>query len=34
MRERASLLGGSLEVGASDGVFSVRARLPCGGNGA
>jgi len=31
MRERASLLGGSLEAGASDGLFRVRARLPCGG---
>jgi signal transduction histidine kinase len=31
MRERASLLGGSLEVGASDGLFRVRARLPYGG---
>jgi signal transduction histidine kinase len=33
MRERASLLGGSLEAGASDGVFRVRARLPYGGDG-
>jgi signal transduction histidine kinase len=31
MRERASLLGGSLEAGGSDGVFRVRARLPYGG---
>jgi signal transduction histidine kinase len=31
MRERASLLGGSLEACASDGVFRVRARLPYGG---
>src|SRR6266511_4237337 len=31
MRERASLLGGSLEAGASDGLFRVRARLPYGG---
>jgi signal transduction histidine kinase len=31
MRERASLLGGSLDVGASNGVFRVRARLPYGG---
>jgi signal transduction histidine kinase len=31
MRERASLLGGSLEAGGSDGVFQVRARLPYGG---
>jgi signal transduction histidine kinase len=28
MRERAALLGGSLEAGASDGRFRVRARLP------
>jgi signal transduction histidine kinase len=34
MRERAVLLGGTLEAGGSDGVFSVRARLPYGGNGA
>jgi signal transduction histidine kinase len=32
MRERAALLGGSLEAGASNGVFYVRARLPYGGN--
>ena len=31
MRERASLLGGSLDAGASNGVFRVRARLPYGG---
>jgi signal transduction histidine kinase len=31
MRERASLLGGSLEAGASDGLFRVRAHLPYGG---
>ncbi len=31
MRERASLLGGSLEAGGSEGVFRVRARLPYGG---
>jgi signal transduction histidine kinase len=31
MRERASLLGGSLDAGASDGLFRVRARLPYGG---
>jgi signal transduction histidine kinase len=31
MRERASLLGGSLEAGVSDGLFRVRARLPYGG---
>jgi signal transduction histidine kinase len=30
MRERAHLLGGSLEAGASNGVFRVRARLPYG----
>ncbi|HEU0248169.1 MAG TPA: histidine kinase [Gaiellaceae bacterium] len=34
MRERAALLGGSLEAGASNGVFRVRARLPYGGDGA
>jgi signal transduction histidine kinase len=33
MRERAALLGGSLEAGASDGVFRVRARLPYGDGG-
>jgi signal transduction histidine kinase len=31
MRERASLLGGNLDAGASDGIFRVRARLPYGG---
>ena len=31
MRERASLLGGSLDAGADDGRFEVRARLPYGG---
>jgi signal transduction histidine kinase len=31
MRERASLLGGSLDAGASNGVFRVRALLPYGG---
>jgi signal transduction histidine kinase len=30
MRERAALLGGSVDAGASDGVFRVRARLPYG----
>jgi signal transduction histidine kinase len=30
MRERAALLGGTLEAGASDGIFRVRARLPYG----
>ena len=34
MRERAVLLGGALEAGASDGVFNVRARLPYGRNDA
>jgi signal transduction histidine kinase len=28
MRERAALLGGTLEAGASDGVFRIHARLP------
>jgi signal transduction histidine kinase len=31
MRERAGLLGGSLDAGADDGRFEVRARLPYGG---
>ncbi|HET7855049.1 MAG TPA: histidine kinase [Gaiellaceae bacterium] len=30
MRERAALLGGTLEAGASNGVFRIRARLPYG----
>jgi signal transduction histidine kinase len=34
MRERASLLGGSLDAGVDDGRFRVRARLPYGGEGA
>jgi signal transduction histidine kinase len=34
MRERAQLLGGSLEAGADDGRFRVRARLPYGEAGA
>jgi signal transduction histidine kinase len=34
MCERAVLLGGALEAGASDGVFNVRARLPYGRNDA
>jgi signal transduction histidine kinase len=34
MRERATLLGGSLEAGANDGRFSVRAHLPYGSGGA
>jgi signal transduction histidine kinase len=33
MRERAALLGGSLEARASNGVFRIRARLPYGGDG-
>src|SRR6266511_2443059 len=33
MRERASLLGGRLDAGTSDGLFQVRARLPYGGEG-
>jgi signal transduction histidine kinase len=31
MRERAALLGGSLEAERTDGVFQVRARIPYGG---
>jgi signal transduction histidine kinase len=31
MRERASLLGGTLVAGATDGVFRVRAHLPYAG---
>jgi signal transduction histidine kinase len=31
MRERASLLGGSLDADASNGLFRLRARLPYGG---
>jgi signal transduction histidine kinase len=34
MRERAALLGGSLDAGANNGVFRVRARLPYGRDGA
>jgi signal transduction histidine kinase len=34
MRERATLLGGSLDAAASDGRFLVRAQLPYGGEGA
>jgi signal transduction histidine kinase len=30
MRERAALLGGSLDAGPSNGGFGVRARLPYG----
>jgi signal transduction histidine kinase len=33
MRERATLLGGSLDTSARNGVFRVRARLPYGGDG-
>jgi hypothetical protein len=28
MRERAALIGGSLDAGASNGVFKVQAHLP------
>ena len=34
MRERATLLGGSLDAAADDGRFRVRADLPYGGDGA
>jgi signal transduction histidine kinase len=34
MRERAHLLGGTLEASPSDGLFRVRARLPYSGNDA
>lgn len=34
MRERASLLGGSLDAGVGDGRFRVLARLPYGGESA
>jgi signal transduction histidine kinase len=34
MRERATLLGGSLEAGRADGGFRVRARIPHGGHAA
>jgi signal transduction histidine kinase len=33
MRERASLLGGTVEVGLSDGRFRIRAELPYGDGG-
>jgi signal transduction histidine kinase len=33
MRERATLLGGTLDAGASDGRFQVRAHLPYGEGG-
>jgi signal transduction histidine kinase len=32
MRERATLLGGSLDAGRADGAFRVRARIPYGGH--
>jgi signal transduction histidine kinase len=32
MRERATLLGGSLDVESADGAFRVRARIPYGGH--
>ena len=32
MRERATLLGGSLDAGRSNGVFRIRARIPYGGH--
>jgi signal transduction histidine kinase len=32
MRERAALLGGTLDAGRADGTFHVRARLPDGGD--
>ena len=32
MRERAALLGGTLDVSASNGTFRIRARLPYGGS--
>ena len=32
MRERAALLGGTLEVSAANGTFRIRARLPYGGS--
>ncbi len=33
MRERAALLGGSLETGAENGLYRMRALLPYGGDG-
>jgi signal transduction histidine kinase len=33
MRERAVLLGGTLDAGAANGLFRVRARLPLDGRG-
>ena len=32
MRERASLVAGSLDIDRADGVFRVRARIPYGGS--
>jgi signal transduction histidine kinase len=32
MRERAALLGGTLEVSAANGTFRIHARLPYGGS--
>jgi hypothetical protein len=32
MRERAALLGGTLDAGGRDGRFELRARLPCAGD--
>jgi glucose-6-phosphate-specific signal transduction histidine kinase len=34
MRERAALLGGTLEAGPREGRFELRARLPARGGGA
>jgi signal transduction histidine kinase len=33
MRERASLLGGSLDADRANGLFRVRAQIPYGGHG-
>ena len=32
MRERAALLGGTLDVSAANGTFRIHARLPYGGS--
>ncbi|MFC7106655.1 hypothetical protein ACFQQB_43350 [Nonomuraea rubra] len=32
MRERATLMGGSLDVDRAENAFRVRARIPCGGH--
>jgi signal transduction histidine kinase len=32
MRERAMLLGGSVEAERAEGVFRIRARIPYGGD--